>query len=74
MSNSQTSAEKLPDFSAEVDEVLLSVFLTSHKEVIFVSYLVCKTEKNDFVFNKLKFLIEKFVCVAEFRNFGQTFV
>ena len=74
MSNCQTSAEKLPDFTAEVDEVLLSVFLIPRKEVVVFSYLVCKTEKSDFVFNKLKFLIEKFVCVAEFRNFGQTFV
>ena len=63
VSNCQTSTEKLPDFSAEVGEVLLCVFLTSRKDVVFVSYLVCKTEKNDFVFNKLKFLLEKFVCV-----------
>ena len=63
VSNCQSSAEKLPDFSAEVGEVLLCVFLTSRKDVVFVSYLVCKTEKNDFVFNKLKFLLEKFVCV-----------
>jgi hypothetical protein len=33
--NCPTSAEKLPDFSAEVCEVLLSVFKTSRKEVIF---------------------------------------
>ena len=72
--NCPTSAEKSGNFSAEVGEVLWSVFLSSRKEVIFVSYLVCKTEKNDFVFNKLKFLLEKFVCVDEFRNFGQTFV
>ena len=31
-SNCQTSAEKLPDFSAEVGEVLLCVFLTPRKE------------------------------------------
>ncbi|MEE1004691.1 MAG: hypothetical protein UH685_05065, partial [Bacteroidaceae bacterium] len=70
----QTSAEKLPDFSAEVGEVLSCVFLIPRKEVVFVSYLVCKTEKNDFVFNKLKFLLKKFVCVALFCKFGQTFV
>ena len=74
MSSCQTSAEKLPDFTAEIDEVLSCVFLAPRKEVIFALYLVCKTEKSDFVFNKLKFLLEKFVCVDEFRNFGQTFV
>jgi hypothetical protein len=46
VSNCQTSAEKLPDFTAEVGEVLLSVSLSSHKEVVFVSYLVCKIEKK----------------------------
>ena len=45
-SNCQTSAEKLPDFTAEVGEVLLSVSQTSRKEVIFVSYLICKIEKK----------------------------
>ena len=74
VSNCQTSAEKLPDFSAEVAEVLLSVFLTHRKEVIFYCILSAKQKRNDFVFNKLKFLLEKFVCVDEFRNFGQTFV
>ena len=39
VSNCQTSAEKLPDFSAEVGEVLLCVFLTPHKEVIFACIL-----------------------------------
>ena len=46
VSNCQSSAEKLPDFSAEVGEVLLSVFLIPRKEVVFVSYLDCKTEKK----------------------------
>ena len=40
VSNCQTSAEKLPDFSAEVGEVLLCVFLTPHKEVIFCLHYV----------------------------------
>ena len=35
VSNCQTSAEKLPDFSAEVGEVLLCVFLTLFKVFIF---------------------------------------
>ena len=36
-SNWPTSAEKLPDFTAEVDEVLSCVFLTSRKEVVFLA-------------------------------------
>ena len=39
VSNCQSSAEKLPDFSAEVGEVLLCVFLTSHKVFIFLCFL-----------------------------------
>ena len=35
VSNCQTSVEKLPDFSAEVGEVLLCAFLTSFKVFIF---------------------------------------
>ena len=52
-SNCPTSAEKLGNFTAEVGEVLLSVFLIPRKEVIFVSYFVCKIEKYEFVFNKI---------------------
>jgi hypothetical protein len=35
VSNCQTSAEKLPDFSAEVAEVLWCVFSSSRMEIIF---------------------------------------
>jgi hypothetical protein len=40
VSNCQTSAEKLPDFSAEVGEVLLCVFLTPFKVFIFCLHYV----------------------------------
>ena len=39
-SNCQTSAEKLPDFTAEVGEVLLCVFLTPFKVFIFCLHYV----------------------------------
>ena len=40
VSNCQTSAEKLPDFTAEVGEVLLCVFLTPFKVFIFCLHYV----------------------------------
>ena len=49
-----TSAEKSGNYSAEVGEVLWSVFKTSFERLFFALYLVCKTEKNDFFFNGLK--------------------
>jgi hypothetical protein len=45
VSNCKTSAEKSGNFTAEVGEVLLYVFLIPRKEVVFASYLVCKNRK-----------------------------
>ena len=49
-----TSAEKSGNFSAEVGEVLWSVFKTSFERLFFALCIVCKTEKNEFFFNGLK--------------------
>jgi hypothetical protein len=43
-----TSAEKLLDFSAEVGEVLWSVFKTSFERLFFALCLIPADEKNDF--------------------------
>ena len=49
-----TSAEKSGNFSAEVGEVLWSVFKTSFERLFFALCLIPADEKNDFVFNGLK--------------------
>jgi hypothetical protein len=49
-----TSAEKLLDFSAEVGEVLWSVFKTSLERLFFALSLIPADKKNYFFFNGLK--------------------
>ena len=52
--NCPTSAEKSGNFSAEVGEVLWSVFRTSFERLFFALCLIPEDEKNDFFFNGLK--------------------